>query len=749
MDHSFLKRGRHCFILLLFSFNAAFAQNTTAIQSVPDPNGGWIIRTKSSAYQLLLSSDKRLYPVFYGPLAQAVHQKRTTLWTQRIEEIPVRGGYPTKTPTLEVIFNDNVRDADLEYVSGEVVNIDNRSTLKIIERDRLYPLQVTSYIRVLPEFDVLEKWMEIKNTGKKGNIKLQNALSGSIFLPPDEYVLSQLSGMELSEFNQYNSTLSPGLKIIENRMFKSNNNMPWFLVRPKSSANDLQGPAWFGSVHYSGNWRLIFDNTYDRSYASTLQITGGINFWDTEWTLKPGETFETPKFSVGYTSGGAEGAAQSNAAYVRKSILRQNHRDEMRPILFNSWYATTYHLKEDEQIAMAKIAAGLGVELFAIDDGWFKNREKGDEGLGDWVVDQKKFPNGLQPMIDSVHRLGMKFGIWVEPESVVLKTDLYKEHPDWILEFPRRRKTPGRVFLNLAREDVFSYLYSSLDRLLRENKIDFVKWDQNSVISDPGWADASPDMQKEVRIRFIKNLYRLVDTLTKKYPEVLFESCASGGGRVDLGMMSRMDQAWTSDNSTAVDRLFIQYGYLGALPANTMVSWVIESIANQVQISPSLSYKFDVAMSGVLGIGYDIRKWNAEQTALAKKKITLYKQIRPLVQQGIVSRLVSPFEHNRCSLQYTSENSDSAVLFCYNLAIYESGGYNKAAYLTGAQFADKGSTTLKLRGLDSSKQYRIRKAGDEADKGAAYSGDYLMNIGMEWPVKNSFESAVFLLNAER
>ncbi|MBZ4190906.1 alpha-galactosidase [Niabella sp. 3A5MI-3] len=723
------------------------AAGQQAIEKIDGPDGGWLLRTRSSAYQLLITADKRIYPVYYGPLAQAGYKKRSAVWTQGVEELPVRGGYPTKTPLLEVVFNDHVRDADLEYVSGEAITLEGRPVLKLVEKDRRYPLQVTEYIRVLEEYDILEKWIEVTNTAKKGDIRIQNLLSGSLFLPPDEYELTQLSGMELAEFKPFRSTLTPGVKIIENKLFKSNRNMPWFLVRPKTAAAADLGPAWFGAVHYSGNWKLIFDNQVERTYNSALQILGGINFWDTEWTLKPGTSFATPKFSMGFTVGGEEGAARQNAAYIRETILPETHRKLLRPVLFNSWYATTYHLKEEEQVAMAKIAADMGVELFCMDDGWFMNRNKGDEGLGDWEVDPQKFPNGLQPMIDKVHALGMKFGIWVEPESVVLKTALYKKHPDWVLQFPGRRQVPGRVFLNLAREDVYQYLYRSLSKLLRENKIDFIKWDQNTYLSDPGWAAAAPEMQLEVRIRFIRNVYRLVDALRKEFPDVLFESCASGGGRVDLGMLSRMDQAWTSDNSTAVDRLFIQYGYLAALPANTMVSWVIEGIANQVQLNPPLSYKFDVAMSGVLGIGYDIRKWTAAERALAKRKIETYKRIRPLVQQGILYRLVSPYVHNRCALQYNSGDKNAAAVFCYNLAVYVSGGYSKTADLKGAQYIDNGSTVLKLKGLDPAKQYRIRKLGITDDDGAVYSGSFLMDAGIQWPVKNSFESQVLLAEA--
>lgn len=739
--------------LLVIVFNLFFvfshAQNYHAIEQVPAPNGGWVIRTKSSAYQLLVTSDKRLFPVFYGPLQQGENKKRTPLWVTRVEEVPVRGGAPNKTPLLEVVYNDNVRSADLEYVSGDIIDVDGRPALKIVERDRLYPLQVTCYIRVLQEYNILEKWIEVKNTGKKDNIKIQNLMSGSILLPADQYVLTQLSGSELGEFQPYHSDITPGLKIVENRLFKSNNNMPWFLVRPKRTAGNADGPAWWGCVHYSGNWRLIFDNAYERQYNYTLQIAGGINFWDMEWTLHPGEVLTTPKFSTGYTTEGAEGAARDNAAYVRHTILPLQHRHELRPVLFNGWVNTTFFVNDSIELAMAKVASGLGVELFAIDDGWFKGRNSSSEGLGDWEVDRKKFPNGLQPLIDSVHKMGMQFGLWVEPESVVTKSELYKKHPDWVLEYSKRRATPSRIFLNLAREDVYQYLFNALDKILSENKIDFIKWDQNTYLGDTGWPGAAPDVQKEVGIRFISNVYRLVDALKEKHPHVLFESCASGGGRVDLGMFSRMDQAWTSDNAMAVDRLFIQYGYLGALPANTMESWVLGNWNYQQNNQPSLSFKFDVAMSGLLGIGSDILKWTPEEKAIAKKKIELYKIIRPMVQQGTLYRLVSPFENNRCALQYNSNNKDSAVVLCYNLALYVTASYSKDVPINGgAQFLDQGSTVLKLQGLDPKINYRIKTAGDEKDRGEIYTGDYLMNVGIVWPTRTPFDSRILLISKE-
>jgi alpha-galactosidase len=730
MMNNFIRAAIAC---LAFSSSTVWGQGAKkgeVITQLTTPKG-WIIQTKSSAYQLYISSVNSIRPVYYGSREQAEQAARNnTQWFEGIEEVPVRGNLPFKTPALEVIYNDNVRDADLVYVKGEVVTINGRSTLKITQKDKFYPLEVVSYIRVLPEYDILEKWMVLKNTGTKGNIKVENAQSGSIVLPADEYILTHLAGKQMNEFQQQNTLLTPGLKVIQNRAFKANFNPPWFMVRPQNAAKDT-GPAWFGSLHYSGNWNL----TFDKSIEGNVQILGGINFWDSSWQLTPGASFETPKLSVGYTNGGPDGAAQSMAAYAREDVLAKQHRKELRKVLYNSWEATFYAVNEEQQLELARKAKDIGIELFVIDDGWFKNRTTSTNGLGDWDVDAKKFPNGLQPMIKKINDMGMDFGIWLEPESVAPEAELYKNHPEWTFDMPPNRVLPKtRRYLNLAKEEVYQYLFEKISKLLSENNIKFVKWDQNSYLSETGWKDAPPEIQREARIRFINNVYRLVEELRKKFPDVWFESCASGGGRVDLGMLSRMDQVWVSDNTSPLDRIYMQYGFTYALPANVMVSWVTGNTFHQ---PTSLDYKFDVSMAGVLAVGDDLRKWTPEDMTVAAKKIAEYKLIRPLIQQGKIYHLVSPFEENRSAFQY-QDASTKTVVICYNLA----------EYLPGSQYGSRSATTLKLKGLNPDESYSVQNIEDRDKPGVTYKGDYLMNVGIAWPVKGANKSQIVLVNPQ-
>lgn len=711
------------YIAAIFSFASLKANekqfSDSAIIATESPKG-WMISTNVSVYQLLLTKEGDVQQAYFGPKAQlAFHQKKINA----ADEIPVRGAFPTKTPLLEVVFADNVRDAELTFVNAEVLQIEGRPTLKITQKDKYYPLEIASFIRVLPEFDILEKWVTVKNTGKKGNIKIENLQSGSINLPADRYDLTHMAGEWGHEFQLRNTILTEGVKTLQARDFKSFANPNWFLVRPADETGETSGSAWFGTLQYSGNWRFDFD----KAFSGQLQIIGGINFWDTDWTLKPGTTFETPKFIIGYTASGTEGAAQHLTKYIRKTILPAAWRDKPRPVLYNSWYATAFNVNEEQQLALAKISKEIGVELFVIDDGWFKGRNDDHAALGDWTVDKKKFPNGLQPMIKKINDMGMDFGIWVEPEMVNPNSDLYRAHPDWVFHFPNRTRHEGRhqLMLNLAREDVYQYLLQSLSSLLQENNIRFIKWDHNRTLSEPGWPDAPASEQREVRIRYITNLYRLIDALRTHFPHVLFEDCSSGGGRVDLGMLSRMDQAWASDNTDPVDRLFIQYAYLSAFPANTMVSWITHE--DWHSLKPGLDYKFDVAMSGVLGIGYDITKWTEDERKLAKAKITKYKEIRDLVQFGTLHRLISPFKNNRSALQYTAEDRSSAVIFCYNMA----------EYLKGSVTQTQESNILKLRGLDADAWYSIPELNN-----TVYKGDFLMKVGIAWPVRGAYKSMI-------
>ena len=343
------------------------------------------------------------------------------------------------------------------------------------------------------------------------------------------------------------------------------------------------------------------------------------------------------------------------------------HR-RLRPVLYNSWEATGFDVNEADQEALAEKAASIGVERFVMDDGWFGQRKDDHAGLGDWYVNPQKFPHGLKPLIDKVHSLGMDFGLWVEPEMVNPDSDLYRKHPDWVLNFPGRPRTEGRhqLVLNLARPDVRAYVYGFLDKLLSENDIAFLKWDYNRNWSEPGWPAAPLAEQKEVYVKYVENLYSILAELREKHPHVEIESCSGGGARVDLGILRYTDEVWPSDNTDPFDRLSIQDGFTYAYSPGLMMAWVTDSPNWMNNRSTSLEYRFLSSMQGSLGIGANLNKWTPEDFATAKKLVAEYKAVRATVQDGALYRLISPLGGSEYSVtESVARDGHEAVVFAF------------------------------------------------------------------------------------
>jgi alpha-galactosidase len=681
----------------------------------------WSIMTNSSVYQVKVSSGGDVQAVYYGNKIQS-----GMVQGSMGAEIPVRGGHVSAIPVLEAVFPDGVRDIELEYISSEILDIDDSETLKITQKDKFYPLTVHSYIRVLPGYDLIEKWVEVANTAKKGTVKIENLQSGSVFLPENSYELTHFAGVWGNEFRPNTTKLTQGTKTTQVKDFKSYGSSTFF-IRPEGENDSQSGEVWFGSLQYSGNWRVDFE----KFFKGNVQVAGGINFWDQEIYLKPGKSFTTPRMVFGYSNAGTDDVTMKLTSYIREQLLPEKHRDIIRPVLYNSWYATTFNVNEEHQLALAKEAKEIGVEMFVIDDGWFKGRVNDKAGLGDWTVDKSKFPNGLNPLIDQINALGLDFGIWIEPEMVNPNSDLYRAHPDWVFHFPNRQRHEGRnqLMLNLAREDVYQYLYKCFSELLRENNIQFIKWDMNKALTDPGFMSSPSDEQRAVRIKYVENLYHLVSALREEFPDVWFENCSSGGGRVDMGMAQFFDFNWASDNTDPIERIFIHDAYLSIFPANTMISWVTHEDKHGQK--PSLEYKFDVCMAGVLGVGEDITKWNNEQKSIARNKIAQYKEIRETVHKGNLYRIVSPYDEDRSILQYVSRDKKTSTVFYYLL-----GEYPKNAVPETQK-----TTLVKLKGLLPNAKYKID--GLEA----VHTGEYLMKVGVTFPLRGTYKSRIYTLKS--
>ena len=719
------------YCLCLISTNAYSAVSNDVISVSKDPLV-WTIATKTSVYELGVATDGIVVPVYYGPKGSVKQIRDLPLKVEpvigsKIREVPFRGGFVEQTPAVEVIYADHTRDCDLTYKSYEISEVKGHPCLRIDMIDEHYQLLVSSFIRVITDQDILEKWITLKNASSE-SVLLENAQSGSIVLEPDQYELRHYSGFWANEFMMHKTRLTPGVKTLQVRDFFSWTT-PWYAVTPEGRADEDDGLVWFGEVAYAGNWRMDFD----KNFQGNLQVIGGMNFWDTTLTLQPDEQFTTPKMVFGFSTDGLNGASQRLHEYIRTDVMRPSTRKSVRPVLYNSWEVAYFDVNEAQQIELAKKAKEIGIELFVIDDGWFRGRVNDKAGLGDWEVDKKKFPNGLTPLISQIKDLGLQFGIWVEPEMVNENSDLYRAHPDWVLHYPTRlaHEHRNQLMLNLARQDVYDYLFAMLDKLFSDYDIDYIKWDRNRAISEPGWPSETPEIQREVRIRYIDNLYKLIDNLQARHPEIAFETCSGGGGRVNLGMLSRMDQAWPSDNTNPSDRIMMQYSYLNAFPANTMSSWVTDMDWHKAD--PSLEYRFDVAMSGLLGIGANITEWDEHEVEIAKKKIYQYKQIRDIVQKGRLFRLVSPFDTQRCVLQYVSDDGEKSVVFMYSM--WDT--------LKNSTSTMKSYQNIRLKGLNPGTVYKVSDFW-----GRSVDGQTLMNIGLPWLAYGDTNSKVIILEKQ-
>ncbi|WP_309119998.1 alpha-galactosidase [Paenibacillus sp.] len=596
--------------------------------------------------------------------------------------------------------------------------------LVVTMKDARYPLTVHLHYRTFPALDLIERYAEAVNEGAD-DIVLESFQSAAWSVPVrPRYRMTHVTGRWAGEFQLRETMLSEGKKTIESRRgFTGPHANPWFAI-DGGDATERSGDVWFGALGWSGNWSIVAE----KSSFGHVRVTGGMNGFDSEWRLGPGETFRTPAFVGGFTGAGFGGMSRTLHRYQREHVLPSR---ALRKVLYNSWEATTFDVTAAGQIELARKAASLGVERFVVDDGWFGERHSDRAGLGDWTVNPEKFPNGLGALIEEVHRLGMDFGIWVEPESVNPDSELYRNHPDWVYGFPTREGTQLRnqLLLNLSLPEVRAYILEFMTRLLSEHPIAFVKWDMNRTITEPGLgAGLPPERQKEIWIRHVQAIYDIWAELRARFPRVEFETCAGGGGRIDLGMLRFADQAWPSDNTDAFDRLAIQEGFTYVYSPRVMMCWVTDSPNGLNGRRLPLSFRFRSAMTGSLGVGGNLKEWSDAELEEAAKHIALYKDIRPLVQEGMQYRLSTQRDSALAAVQYVNEERTESVAF---------------AFLHAQRFAGR-LPALRLQGLDEDKRYEITGIGEHV---ATAHGSTLMHAGVPLPMRGDYDSLLIRIRA--
>jgi alpha-galactosidase len=575
--------------------------------------------------------------------------------------------------------------------------------------DELTGLRVVLRWRFVPGTDVVERWAVVHNAGAAPVVLTRLGSAGYCVPTPDGATLSYLCGQWAEEFTPAATRLSRGRFEIGSAQGVTGHQFAPYLAVDNGDAVYGVALAWTGS------WQI----TADADAAGLTRVRVGRALDGAPVTLVPGAAVTTPVAAGAYSAEGLDGLARQWHAYQRH--LAGDRLTRPRKVIYNSWEATTFDVTAAGQLALADIAASLGVETFVVDDGWFVGRADDHGGLGDWTPDPAKFPDGFDAFVSAVRARGLEFGLWVEPEMVNPRSALYAAHPDWVHQADGRPLTTIRnqYLLNLGRDDVSEFVRSTLDSLLDAYPISYLKWDFNRPRTE---ADRSVD---DLDGAHVHNLYRILDHLRAAHPAVTIEGCAAGGARVDLAMAARTDVLWPSDNTAPLDRLRIQHGFLSAYAPHLMSSWVTDADGMFDERSRSLAFRFVLACAGVLGIGADITRWTAAQRAEAASWVARYKAVRDVITGGVVHRIGGPGER-RCAVQYTL--GDRVVVLAWN-----AGG------LDGLDRVPARDIRLPLRGLDPTARYR---AGD-----ATYSGAHLMSVGLPVRWTRTHDADLIVLDA--
>lgn len=645
-----------------------------------------------------------------------------------LEEHPAHGGFRYNETGLKVTLADGSRELRLALVGHRV----DGDELVVQQRDDFAGVELDLHYRVLADLDLIERWAVVRNIGEQP-IVVESLASGQLHIPFTDLRFTNVHGHWNAEQQQFSQQVSYGKIVLEMRRGTSNHHINPYLILDRD-ATEHTGEVWFAVLNWGGNFRGVVEQT---QYGTT-RAQLGLNDHDFAIELASGQELAAPVMVLGYSSAGF--AAMSHRLHEYGKRLMRDQRE--RPVLYNSWEATTFNVSCDGQIALARKAAPMGVELFVMDDGWFGQRHSIFDGLGDWYVNPEKFPDGLQPLIDEVHALGMRFGIWFEPEGVNPPTALYAEHPEWIYHIEGRDSEVSReeYLLNLTLPDVQEFVFSAIDDLLSAHDIDYVKWDVNRPIAQAG-------TDRSIWKAHFDALYAIVDRLHEAHPQVLIEACASGGGRIDLGTLRHFDDFWTSDNTDAYERLEIQRSYSFVYPIKAMRAWVTDVPNFMSQRVIPLRFRFHSAMMGTLGVGLDLNELDDAELAECAHHVAHYKRIRDVVQEGRFYRLPIATSNDYHVFQYVLPQRSVVFVFLPQTKIGFAGE----------------SPRVRLHGLDAAASYEVRfervvveRSSVQASMGAAtepddddgdepdvFTGEFLMNHGLPVRLVGDYASTIW------
>lgn len=657
--------------------------------------------------------------------------------------------YPTfgqsdmvQLPALQVVHTDGqlVLYPTVDQVSA--LKEGNGTVTTITMTDKKYPVTVKVFYKTYSSCDVIETWTEISHREKKA-IRLQRFDSGHLAFPQGNAWMMHYHGDWSAEFYPTTEPITQGVKTIRNSDGDRNAHIdaPEIMIsldgKPQENAGKVIGAA----LCWSGNFELRLNTTLNKQH----HFFAGISPQASEYILEPGETFTTPRLALCMSNEGLGGVSRNFHRWARhEGWLHQG--DKTREILLNSWEGVVFNVNEKGMFQMMEDIKEMGGELFVMDDGWFGDKyQRNDDKstLGDWMVDRKKLPGGIKPLVDKAKSLDIHFGIWIEPESANTISEFYEKHPDWVLQEKGRELKQGRggtqVLLDMCNPKVQDFVFKLVDNLMTENPdIAYIKWDANCSLQNYGSTYLPAQKQSHIYIEYHRGLLKTLERIRAKYPRLVIQDCSSGGGRVNYGLLPYFEEFWPSDNNDPFQRVFIQWGTSYFFPSNAMAQHIAHSpYWNTGRTSP-IKYRTDVAMSGRLGIELQPANMTPEEREQTKRAISDYKRIRDIVQLGNLYRLVSPYEENLSSFLYTNDSKDRVVLFAHRVKYL----YNMVI------------PRVRLAGLDASKNYRIKEVNVKINEKPCYldgkvvSGRLLMEAGLNIPLEKDYASRVFELTAE-
>jgi len=650
-------------------------------------------------------------------------------------EYPSYGNSDFRQPAYQVELEDGSRITNLKYKSFKIYNgkpkleglpstyvekEDEAQTLELELYDDIIDLKVVLLYTAYKDYNVITRSVKFINEGSQ-KLKILRALSASVEFHDGNFDILHLWGSWARERYIERTPIIHGVQVIESNRGESSHQHNPFIALLDKTANEKFGTVYGFNLVYSGNFVIFIE--LDQFNSTRISI--GINPFEFTWILNPKESFQTPEVVMVYSDKGIGEMSRTYHKLYKKRLCRGIYRDKRRPILINTWEATYFNVNEEKLLTLAKSARELGIELFVLDDGWFGKRDDDTSSLGDWYVDKRKIPSGLDGLGKRVNEMGLKFGIWFEPEMVSPDSELYRKHPDWCLQVKGRPLSQCRnqYVLDMTRKEVREEILRMMKEIIKSAPIEYIKWDMNRPLTEVGSLALPPERQKEVFHRYVLGVYEMMEELTSEFPYILFEGCSGGGGRFDPGILYYMPQIWTSDNTDAIERLKIQYGTSIVYPPTSIGAHVSAVPNHQVGRITPLRTRGYVAMFGILGYELDLTKLSENEKNIIKEQIELYKKIWQIIYDGDLYRLINPFEENACAWMYVTPDKKNALVVYVNILAEPNPPFKK----------------LKLDGLDPNKRYII----EGEDK--IYYGDELMYIGLNIPNLRDFESLTFLL----